>query len=338
MRTTRFVWVVLGVFFALATLHVGLVWYQLGVPHPAEDWVHETETVKRNLARAIQERKLVILGGSNALFNYEAELIERRLGIPTVNMGIHGGLPLWYLLPDAQSYLRDGDQVLLSIDYAQYQRRSRYDTWFLNQILTWRPDYFLKAEVLEKLRIAAAIPFPRLLSGALLRLLGRQGVGEIHSVPRSESEIIQRYRHEEDREQEVYSMHNVSHKGDILKFGVGSIGDEEYGMRGSFFHSAETWQALRDFSENCRSKGVKLWIIWPAVVGSARLDSESESLHPHLAEIRRRLKEMGIEVLGDPRDVQYPRELFSDHASHLNAEGRRLRTLQLIADLQKAAL
>ena len=104
----------------LGLIHLSLFFYQLGAPVQAEYWLYESTIVKHNLIAAIKEPKLVVLGGSNALWGIDSTLIEHTLGIPTINLALHAGLPYKYLFQEAQQYLQPHDHVLLAIEYNRY--------------------------------------------------------------------------------------------------------------------------------------------------------------------------------------------------------------------------
>src|SRR5665213_1257330 len=63
-------------------------------------WINNLLQQKQLIAKrkALKGPRLVIIGGSGVLFGCDAELIEKKLNIPTVNFGTHAGLGMRYLL------------------------------------------------------------------------------------------------------------------------------------------------------------------------------------------------------------------------------------------------
>ncbi|MDB5171251.1 MAG: hypothetical protein JWN51_24 [Phycisphaerales bacterium] len=76
--------------------------------------------------RAAQGHRLIIVGGSNALFGIDGELIERKLHVPTVNYGLHAGLPLNYMLFRVSKKMQPGDTILLDPEYDLWSDGDRY--------------------------------------------------------------------------------------------------------------------------------------------------------------------------------------------------------------------
>src|SRR4051812_36376231 len=82
-------------------------------------YARKTVAAARSAERAAAQHKprVVILGGSGALFGVDAELMERKLGVPCVNLAVHAGLGTRYLLARARRDLRPGDVVVLTPEY-----------------------------------------------------------------------------------------------------------------------------------------------------------------------------------------------------------------------------
>ena len=59
-------------------------------------------------------QKIVIVGGSNACFGIDTKLMEQELGIPVVNMSLHGGLSVKYMMEQVKPYLLKGDILIMS--------------------------------------------------------------------------------------------------------------------------------------------------------------------------------------------------------------------------------
>jgi len=72
---------------------------------------------KLNKLKEVDVKKIVIIGGSNASFGIDTELMERRLGIPVVNMALHGGIPVKYTLEQVKPYMNRGDILVFSKEY-----------------------------------------------------------------------------------------------------------------------------------------------------------------------------------------------------------------------------
>ena len=61
----------------------------------------------------IEGPKILLVGNSNVSFGFDSELLEKELGLPVVNMGIHSGLSNAFQEDMAKPYISEGDIVLL---------------------------------------------------------------------------------------------------------------------------------------------------------------------------------------------------------------------------------
>ena len=65
----------------------------------------------------IQSPKLILVGGSNLTFGIDSKRIENEFNLPVVNMSLHAGLGLDYMLNQINNRIKKGDIVLISPEY-----------------------------------------------------------------------------------------------------------------------------------------------------------------------------------------------------------------------------
>src|SRR2546422_2565556 len=101
------VFLVAGLLFPLFTLAT-LNWFD----KPDSRWI---ENLYQRKLRALAERpesrgaRLLVFGGSSAMFGVDAELMEKKLRVPTVNFGTHGALGLDYQISRIERCAQPGD-------------------------------------------------------------------------------------------------------------------------------------------------------------------------------------------------------------------------------------
>ena len=61
--------------------------------------------------------RLIFAGGSNLSLGLDSRRIEERLKIPVINMGLHAGLGLDFMLNELKANLKENDIALLCIEY-----------------------------------------------------------------------------------------------------------------------------------------------------------------------------------------------------------------------------
>jgi hypothetical protein len=323
----------------LGLLHLSLFFYQLGAPVKAEYWLHEMTIVKHNLITAIKEPKLVVLGGSSALVGIDSTLLEHTLGIPTINLALHGNLSFKHLFQEAQQYLQPHDHVLLAIEYNRYTELSPYSLWFTNEMMTWDTAFFWKLPTLEKIRFILSVPMHRLAAGAIAQVFReRAGVFDKRRLS-SPEQVIQRYTQhviEISGGQEMYSALNLDRHGDAVTRRRSSLLDEiDYGLSKPYVHSERVWEEFRRFTQYCRDRDISVYVAWQPVMKNINLDFGSEAVQAHLQNLTAQLKANQLQILGLPQEYHYSRELFSDTAHHLTLHGRSIRTQTLLHYLKQ---
>ncbi|MBD0320667.1 MAG: hypothetical protein ICV87_10060 [Gemmatimonadetes bacterium] len=75
---------------------------------------------KHRIIRATRGPKIVVIGGSNAAFGVDSRCVEEHFGRPTINLGLHAGLGLRYMLGEVKPYVQRGDVIVVSPEYAQF--------------------------------------------------------------------------------------------------------------------------------------------------------------------------------------------------------------------------
>jgi hypothetical protein len=332
MSPLRYLGTIALAFSSLCVVHTGLFVYQMGAPLPAEYWLYESRIVKRWLVRDLPSPKLLVAGGSNVLFGVDSALLEESLGVPTFNVSLHGRLFLWQTLPDVQADLAPGDHVLLIPGFETYPPAPRYDSWLTSQVMTWDAEYFWQRGAVEKIRFIGSVPFPRIVAGCLMQAIGRDLPGVAARRLRPPAEIIEEYERRSpsrvtDRAS-VYSPLNLTTRGDIDRTLDVPVDRSDYGLGGPFRENRDTWNTLKAFRDFCRAHDIRVYFSWPPMRRSRGLTSDP--VRRQLLEIRRRVQELGIPILGEPEEFVYDKSLFSDTPYHLNHRGRDLRTRQLV--------
>lgn len=322
----------------LGLMHLSLFFYQLGAPVQAEYWLYESAIVKHNLIAAIKEPKLVVLGGSNALFGIDSTLLEDTLGIPTINLAIHAGLSFEHLFQEAQQYLRPHDHVLLAIEYDRYVELNPNTLWFTNQMMTWDTAFFWKLPTLEKIRFILSVPMHRLIAGAIAQVFRERG-GMFDQRRLSSPElVIQRHAQhvlKMSDAQNKYSALNLDRHGDAVMSHYSSVDADDYGLTKPFVYSEHVWDEFRQFAKFCRDRDISVYIAWPPLMKNVKLDFGSETVQAHLQNLTTQLQANQLRMLGLPQEYQYDREFFSDTAHHLTPIGRSIRTQALLHYLKQ---
>lgn len=75
---------------------------------------------KVNRLRSIEEPKLILVGNSNLPFGIRSDYLEEEIGMPVINLGIHGGLGDPFHENMIKGAINEGDIVVVChTDYSQ---------------------------------------------------------------------------------------------------------------------------------------------------------------------------------------------------------------------------
>ncbi len=271
--------------------------------------------LKHNRIDSIQTPKIILAGGSNLAFGIDSKSIQDSLGMPVVNLALHAGLGLDFMLNELKYSIKENDIVFLSIeyflsgegDYGMHQQAKR--------------DYapaggFYSASPLEVLKYY--IDHNR---RNLKTLLSKSPKGSLGGEENKEGDSI-------------YSSNAFNSYGDV----VSHLARQHHANLGGKEIMTDTkWPGVDKINEFCayaKSKHVPVYYLFPNYPIDEYQNNKTAIDHLQ-ADINRRLS---APVLNEPATFLYPDSLFFDTVYHLTASGRHQRTDKLIQLLKGNAL
>ena len=120
-----YLWGVLGTLALFCVVGAAALWYAAGTgpTESASDssrHVYFWQQKKEEILGRAKGSRILLAGGSGTLYSIRAEQLERNFGGPVINLGLHAGLGLDYLLTRLQRRVRPGDVVVLFLEYGLY--------------------------------------------------------------------------------------------------------------------------------------------------------------------------------------------------------------------------
>lgn len=319
--------------------------YQMGAHVSAEYWLHDAQVVKQELlAQRQHQNKIIFSAGSSAFFGIDSQEVEKRLGVPTLNLGLHIGRPVHFLMAEMVPYLTRGDIVVLPLEFEHYRAATPYTDWFTNQVMSWYPDYFWQLDVTEKLKFLRSVPPQRVAMGVLTKLLGEHLDRVRSRALKAPEEILDLVRtawnsrdHHPDK---MFSFLNLSTRGDAIvsapEAPLQYVGNP-YLLDRDFVEPAYFWGTLQDFFVTAQARGIQVYITWPPTM-KAKLDLASPRMQNTIQAIVNKVRQLGIPILGAPSDFQYPDDHFTGSIYHLTSQGRAEHTNRLIDQMKREAV
>lgn len=312
-------WLALLAGLALAAVAwLGFIYGQLGNPTPS--WVHHAYLLKQRAAEAIQQPKIVIVSGSNALFGINSTLLSQAYQRPVVNQGVNAAMLLPYILYRSQQVLKSGDIALLPLEYPLYLYNGETNTQLIDQILARDPGFFWQLGWRERFRIVWETPWERVWQGyhpsdaqpPVTGLYGNHNVNPLTGDQLNNDKVLlvgQELREwETHRDMEPHRYGKDDKPGNLA------------------------WQYLRNYIVWAKQQGVCLIFIPSAFHERAfyHQDPQEQAFYAGLPD---KVRALGGQYVGSPFAYMYGLDDLFNTEYHLTNEGRQRHTAKLIHDL-----
>ncbi len=259
---------------------------------------------KVNRLESIDGSKIVLISNSNLSFGIDSELIENAFGMPVVNMGLHGGLGNAFHERMARLNVCEGDIYIIC--HSNFADNGK----IANNELAWITieDHF---ELWKILRREDYIPmlesYPIYLKKCLT--LWSEGTGN-------------------QSEHNVYSRESFNEYGDIEWTDNGLESEiTEISVPGI---SDNVCERLNELNEYLLAQGATMLIAGYPILQN-QFTPASELYDNFQIELEQKLD---APIISNYSDYMYDEKFFYNSVFHLNNEGKKLRTLQLIKDLE----
>lgn len=257
---------------------------------------------------SLDEAKIVLVGNSNWAFGVDSQKLEEVMGMPVVNMGMHGGIGNPFNEQAAVQNIHEGDIVIIS-----YSNFADGDI-IKNPELAWitienHPALWKYIRLKDWPSMIKA--YPTYLKDCLD--LWSQGIGNMDSGTE-------------------YSRLQFNEYGDnIYDRPALVISDEELAEAHIPEIGDETIDRLNKLNQTLQEKGATLLVTpYPTPVTSYTPPVEEYVAFSDQIEER-----LDFPLIGRYEDYRMDKNLFYNTYLHLNNEGKQLRTQMLIDDLQE---
>lgn len=276
------------------------------------DWIHHLFLRKEvALQMAPAGPRTLTIGGSGCLFSIDAEVLERELGQPVVNLCSHAGVGLEYMLARARRHARSGDTVLLLPEFrvlANPDPRQTKIEW--EYFTTWDRRHYLEHGVMGAYQLLYAIPFPDLWKSR------------------------ERAKAYDDKLHQIYDVTLMDGRGDLHE----SLGKAPVLAGEVAAHAAPpaplALNLLSEFSGWARKNGVRVLAGYPPLAVDK---ADYPKMTDYLAKLPGMWNGLGVETVGSPEDVLWPSAGFMDTRQHAGPGVAYAHTVRLGRELKGAS-
>lgn len=250
--------------------------------------------------------KIIIVGGSNAGFGINKEIIKEKTGMNVVNMGLHAGFGTYFCTEIAKANIQKGDIIVLA-----------YETGF------YTGDYG------ETELIVTGIDN----NLELYKYICNKKFNEIGSyIP---TYIFKKLDRNSERQTGTYSIDSFDEEGNMILERPNCVLPEEisdyYGAVNlseiSLNNDIITY--INDFYKYCKGKGADVVITFPPTLDERMLSTEQE-----MTQFEDKLQSNLLpKVISKCKDYVFSREYMYDTIYHCNDFGEKIRSEKLANDI-----
>ena len=284
--------------------------------------------------------KIIFIGGSSSLFGIDAAEVQKSLGIPALNFGLHAGLRLEDHLANACSVAKPGDIVILCLEPAYYDYYTEtWTTWTLRNALAWNRSSLDSLSFKRRLEIYLKSSDPS-ISWDLIETKATEGVFSKEIALREKAlepaqAIVTRYLSEQGTSRTFsYKLSNLDSNGDLLNarnIGLPFHGDAYSASRPASISSYAKNQ-LVPFLKQMKKDHVRVIFDYTPYLVYGKPDGNWQKAD---ANFKANLNGLGGELLETRAAFFYPNTFFFNSNLHLNEAGKQVRTQTLIEALRK---
>lgn len=278
---------------------------------------------KDRLLRNTPSPKIMLVGGSNLAFGVDSRALQDSLGLHVANVGLYAKLGLRYMLAQAKPYIHRGDVVLIVPEYDQFYGNFSEGDQTLNTALLYAPsdrigDFVRSYSVIDVVLRPRVERARRSFQQALADAFGMR---EKYFPPDTNP---------------VYNRRSFNEYGDAIShlrrkgMNPDSIFVKPLPPGRTF--NKRTIADLNSVAQVARNRGAHAYFLFPSYIDRS-YNINVAAIDTLQGTLRRGMR---IPILGSPRDFVYPAKLFFDTRYHLTAEGRQLRTKEMIRILRAA--
>lgn len=267
---------------------------------------------KHQLLDAIKDSKMMVLGGSNVSFGLDSKVIENQLNMPIVNMGVHAGIGLEYMVNDIKPYLKKGDVIVLIPEYEHFYTDDFYGEMELVQmVFEIEPASKKLLNTEQWMHLVKYLP----------TYSAKKIKNFVPSLFNKKTETI-----------DIYHRKSFNAYGDA--FFHWTLPNQTYLHAPKSNHienvNKDVIVFLKEFKFYTEKQGARL-LIFPPVMDETSFNNKINII----TKIAKELKNNDIAFECEPRSFCYNDSLFFNSYYHLNKLGVDKRTLQLLKDLDR---
>ncbi|HTA61735.1 MAG TPA: hypothetical protein VK835_04740 [Bacteroidia bacterium] len=270
---------------------------------------------KHEALNKIKTEKIVFVGGSNLSFGLDSKKIVAAYKKPVINMGVHAGIGLEYIMNDVKAYINRGDVVVLVPEYENFYTDNFYGEMELVSVL-------FDIDPAGRKHVNA-----------------KQWEHLLKYIPTYSAKKIKNYiptlfhKSSLATEIDIYDRRSFNEFGDAYIHWV--LPNQNYmpskRNSGNEKINLEVIEFIKNFKEYVEGKGAKL-VMLPPVIEEQSYNNQDKMIN----EIEAALAQNNIGFMVKPDTYKFTADYFFNSYYHLNKKGVDKRTEMVIGNLATA--
>jgi len=270
---------------------------------------------KHHRLDSLPSPKIVFVGGSNLAYGLNSKRVEDSLHMSVVNMGLHAGFGLKFILNEVKPYIKKGDIVVLSPEYHHFYSANMLNGEKVLVALLFEVD----RKNLKYITFSQAI---HLIPGTIQYAVSKLMLKQLDMMEEGvETGYEKQYKRNSFNKygDEVMHWGYPNHK--IIQMSKHS--DNEKIL-------PESIDLIADFDKYTTNRKAKLIIIPPSFMSSTYKTGYEKTID----NIDEKLKNQNTPFVIPPRSFIFKDSLFFNSVFHLNKQGEEQRTDSIIKMLK----
>ena len=327
--------------FIVASLLACVIYYVfililIDAPVPAEYWVAEMITIKKELVKNYAgKNKIIIAGGSSTLFGIDAEYASRLLDMPVINFGLHAGLRLEKILQEVSTVVERGDLLILPLE-PPYYYNTELNSWHVTNIIGWDHAAWKEMSYPEKFEFVSLVSptlFGQMFISEVLKKIYPARISDrLRSLDKSL--ILAKFHARTLPSVFGYSAYNLNSHGDMQRTEGSKFKGQGFNICKLNHICDKTVNNLMDFVDSMEKKGVRVYFSNTPYIASG---VDKNEVRKSELSFQKEFSSIGC-FIDKREDLVFDRKYFFNTSLHLNAEGRAIRTDLLINAIRKNVL
>ncbi|HML89435.1 MAG TPA: hypothetical protein PKA28_13420 [Methylomusa anaerophila] len=292
------------------------------MPTESSRWIYECYQKKIGYAKSVSQPKIVWIAGSSGLFGVNMAEIGDRFNVPTLNFGVHAGLRLKYIVDMAKTVLVPEDTAIVAMEYELFLTEKIPNVELLDYMFSRDPDYLHSQNIMNQAKFYFALSEKRLLAG-----LKAKRQPQTASLDGYQASTLNRHGDETKKYLDPQNTPLINIHNRVL-----SETPNWSALLKGIPDDSPQWTIFRDFLQWCKSNHVRVILTYPSVAYFPEYQGEIGK--KTLSKVEQFYNSLETPVLGTPTEFMYDKKYFYDTIYHLNSEGAKLHTQELITMLQ----